>query len=125
MPTAKLLAEFHLDGDGKPVFTLSGGKKHYQIDLFVTNAPTEAYCVTYQLDDSYVVPKRIVPRTVPEFRESITSYGDYDINVMVLTKKHATSPSIFSSDLSRALMEKYNPSPPAEIQNAIQDILDN
>ena len=48
--TTKLLAEFQLDEQGKPVFASGAGKKHYRIDLFVVDSPPEAYCVTYELD---------------------------------------------------------------------------
>lgn len=125
MEGPKLLAEFQLDERGSPVFSTDGDVNHYQITLYIPDPPSKAYSVTYELDESYVVARRVVPRTVPEFRECITSYGDYIVKAAVMTKDMPSAPIMVAEKLSEALRRKYAEDGSPKIQAAIQDIADH
>lgn len=125
MDDPKLLAEFELDEQGRPVFSPGDGVNHYRVTLYVVDPPPTAYSVTYELDESYVVPRRVVSRTVRDFRECITSYGDYVVRAAVMTKDRPSAPIIVAEMLSEALRHRYAGDGSPKIQAAIQDIADH
>ncbi len=115
----KLLAEFKLDAEGRPQ-TYSGSRhKHYKIRLSLKNAPPETLSVAYQLHESYKDRVREIPIGVPDFREDISSYGDYLVTV---TLQGARSAQALTAKLSDALKENYRGVADPEILNAIDEI---
>lgn len=81
--SGEVRAEFELDEGGKPAFIQGKRLKHYKIRLSVDAVPDQAQSVTYRLHDSYKNPVREVFRGERggHFDESITSFGDFDVQV--------------------------------------------
>jgi hypothetical protein len=115
-------AEFELDENGKPMRVESGGLRHYHIRLLVTDAPDDAYAVTYHLDPTYHDPVREARDRSSGFAEELTSYGDYVIQAKVRAK---TGVSAVSIPLSRALEASYGAGVSAAISDALRDIRDH
>lgn len=113
----EIIAHFLLDPEGKPRAIDRNGLKHYFIQLNIAHAPTDAYAVTYKLHESYYDPER-ESREPGGFSEEITSYGDYQVNAEVRTKKRVATAS---NDLLRALQRGHT-EPSAEIMDALRDI---
>jgi len=84
---ATLKAEFLLDEAGKPRATAEGGRTHYEIRLFVDDAPETAFAVNYELYEDYFLPLRESVRKRQSFDEEITSYGDYEVRAEVRTRE--------------------------------------
>jgi hypothetical protein len=76
-PTLK--ARFLLDRNGNPRFEDDGEHKHYEIELYIDDAPDDTFAVTYILDESYYDPVVESKKKDASFGEEITSYGDYVI----------------------------------------------
>jgi hypothetical protein len=123
MTTPKLLAEFQLD-ENKPIAIHIAGQTHFRIRLFLKDVPSGVNSVTYQLHHSYPNAIREVPVGVPNFSELISSYGDYNITV-ILRDTSSSTLSLISTPLSSALEENYKDTPSAEIRAAIEKIKQN
>ena len=119
---SKLLAEFQLE-NGRPSFIERGEKKHYRIRLFLKDAPPDAVTVTYQLDDTYKNPIRLIPAGDPAFTEYTTSYGDYPVQVAVRRKSNPNAIEFLTGEkLSNALKDNYAESSDPAIHEAIQEL---
>jgi hypothetical protein len=113
----RFLAEFVTDADGR--LRRSGKyKNHFEIRLFIENAPRDTKQVVYELHDSYPKPIREVPRGRRDFEEHITSYGDYVVNIEILGDRILE----MNDWLSSALENFYGKNPPREILEAIKQI---
>jgi hypothetical protein len=113
----RFLAQFVTDDDGKP--RLRGRyKNHFEIRLFIENAPRDTKQVVYELHDSYPKPIREIPRGRRDFEEYITSYGDYVVNIEILGDRILE----MNDWLSSALENFYGKNPPREILEAIKQI---
>ena len=118
----KVNARFKLDTDGKPTFETAGGKRHYHIELFTEPDATPVKAVTYVLDPSYYDWKREVEDASDNFREDITSYGDYNITVQ------ARGPAgiiVAKSPLSELLKKSHSTAENPYIAQALKDIDEN
>src|SRR5262245_26298912 len=114
----QLKASFVLDQNGKPrIYTDTGGKQHYAINLFMADIPTDTIGVTYQLDKTYRDPLRDVSDPSRGFQEEITSYGDYDI---VATCKTKPRPTRIRSSLYDALLRTYSGTQDPDIKQALK-----
>lgn len=116
-----LAANFILDGDGKPLFSESGGHRHYAITLAVKNVPSSAYGATFELDPTYYDPIRSASPTGGVAEIETTSYGDYIVTARLNSKEKA--PALRTS-LSRALRETHADGGPA-FEKALRDIMEN
>jgi len=114
-----LKAKFILDAQGKPKGRASGD---YQIKLFVENVPSDAYAVTYRLDESYYDPAREAINRVDDFAEEITSYGNYLIIARIRAK---SSPKEIRRSLYDALMDFHRGNDDPSIMKALKDIAEN
>ncbi|MBM3562606.1 MAG: hypothetical protein FJX48_05485 [Alphaproteobacteria bacterium] len=85
----QLVARLETDNSSAPVVVESGGKQHYRIDFEVRNAPKDAYAATFELDaDTYYNPVRTLrPDNDGAFRLSTSTYGDYDVKVLLRTSE--------------------------------------
>ncbi len=128
--TQKICAEFNLDENNKPLFDESPRykRKHYQIKIFIENAPEDTHAVTYELSESHIDPVQEVFKEtqsfnriqhIPNFELETTSYGDFEIKAKIRQKDYA---NFVSRRLSDALREKYGDTSNPDIQNAINDI---
>jgi hypothetical protein len=113
----KFLAEFTKNRQGK----LLRHGNHYEIRLYIRNAPTNTQRVIYDLHKSYSEPRRQVQEGEPDFQEYIYSYGDYKVGVRIVGEHQ----SKFSRWLSSALEEHYGDNPTEEISRAIDEIIAN
>jgi hypothetical protein len=119
----KLKAKFVTGPDGCPEAIERNGLKHYRIELSLDGVDSESTrLVTYDLDPSYVDPKREVTSSTPAFAQRITSYGDYPITATVLGRG---GQNWTVQNLSDALEETYGPDRPAVIVAALKDIKEN
>jgi hypothetical protein len=120
MNKPEILAKFELEDDGKPSFVAGDLLKHYSIQVFLKDAPSDISSVTYKLDPTYHQPIRKVPNVVPAFEESLTSYGDYEVQAALDARHGAT---MLKTSLSEALEKYYKDHEFApEIAKAIEDI---
>jgi len=115
-------AKFILDDNDKPRVRGAG---QYGIELFVKNAPSDAYAVTYRLHPTYYDPVREArERDQPvdkerAFVEEITSYGNFDVLARVRTRSF---PVTLQRSLYDALVESHGNSPDPAIKQALDDI---
>ena len=117
-----IVAEFEFDEDGKPVRIESGGMQHYRIRLKVTDAPADAYAVTYHLDPTYHEPVREARNEASGFEEELTSYGDYVVRAQIRSK---TGVSAVATPLSLALEKTYSSNDSPAIVHALSYIRDH
>jgi hypothetical protein len=113
----KIRAEFIVDDAKAPLVVEKDGKKHFHIRLFVDDAPTDAYAVTYELDPSYYDAVREARDADQAFAEDLTSFGDYTVRANVRTR---SGRKLVRDELSRALARSY---PHEEAPPAILDAL--
>lgn len=96
----RLTARFDVDSKGNPRFIESGGKNHYRIVLEVEDLPPDLHAVTFELHPSYYDPIQTVPLDRERrVRLSTTTYGDYDLRVILRTRRGEVS---FVENLTRA-----------------------
>ena len=120
-PAPRFLAEFYTDSAGK-IRTYGGGGRytHYEIRLFLENAPSDTEKVVYELHDSYPKPIREVRSDKLDFGERITSYGDYVVNIDIVGTDGKVSE--ITGWLSQALGNFYGENASEEISQAIKQI---
>lgn len=119
----KLIARFKLDATGKPQFRTANGHKHYKLKLYVQDAPENAETVTYKLHSSYYDPVREVDDRLNNFKEKITSYGDYHVRAELRGPKLQQS---LTKLLSQMLKEGHpDLSSNAALRTALDDIAAN
>lgn len=119
----KLKAKFVTKSDGSLDTIERKGLRHYRIELSLDDVdPTSTRLVTYDLDPSYLDPKREVAPGTPAFAQQITSYGDYPVTATVLG--HGGQ-SWTVRKLSEALEETYGSGQSAAIADALKDIKGN
>jgi hypothetical protein len=119
-PTLK--ARFLLDRNGNPKFEHDGDHKHYEIELYVDDAPEDTFAVTYILDESYYDPVVESKKKNASFGEEITSYGDY---VIVAKVRARTRTYVIQRSLAKALAEEYDSPPKQSFRVALEDIAVN
>lgn len=112
----RFLAEFVTDSKGK-IRTYQSGYTHFQIRLFIENAPPDTKKVVYELHDSYAQPICEVEEG-KDFEEFISSYGDYVVNIDIVGSEILE----VNEWLSKALENFYGDSPNEEIAQAIKTI---
>lgn len=118
-----LLAEFVLDGKGNPQFEDDGGKIHYQIMLFVKDAPPEVTSISYDPHDSSYGGDTFSGGPRPDFKtQPFTTWGDLDVNVILSARGAQTR---FISKLSTALEQNYGGKMTSQIWDAIKRIKAN
>jgi hypothetical protein len=122
---AQLRAVF-VTTNGIPTFAEGVKYKHYSIMLSITDPPVDMLSVIYQLDNTYANPIRIVTKGVPNFQESITSYGDFDVRVSYRPMRDPNRiQTLLTRRLSDALAASYEPVIPEAVSSAIKDITDH
>ena len=114
-----LLAEFELDKEEKPKRFVAGDLNHYNLRLFVRNAPADASSVKYILHPTYIEPIRVVPKGAPEFEEYTTSYGDYDLRGIINRRNGAEQ---IRTTLTEALRRRYQDELNPAIKQAIEEL---
>lgn len=123
MRPPKLSARFELDKEGRPQFIESDGKRHFKINIDLEDAPAEIVSATYRLDSSFWDPVREVFRGEGgSFRESITSYGDFDV-VASISGSSIAGDSM-RTQLSDALQQTYRKNPSGD-SLSINDAIDH
>ncbi len=115
-PTIK--ARFVLDDAGQPVKFERGGVDHYKIDLQIEGAPATTYAVTYMLDETYYERVR-ESREEGNFKEELTSYGDYVIQAKI---RSPSGIETIAAPLSGALEMGHAGETSPAIQQALSDI---
>ncbi len=113
------MATFILDDSEKPVAHFDGQLHHYEIKVYVQDAPKDTIGVSYQLDSTYYDSLRDVLDPRDGFSETLTSYGDYPI---LATLKTRPLPIRVMSALSDALERNYKGTGNPAIQAALNDI---
>jgi hypothetical protein len=97
----RLQARFLLKA-GRPVYEKEGAgeeeTRHYEIELSLVGGAPEIDRVIYVLDSSYYDPVREAD-TPPDFKEEITSYGDYPVEAKVEMGKRVYVQKAWLSDL--------------------------
>jgi hypothetical protein len=116
MNIEKIKAVFVTDAKGEPEYIESGGVKHFKIQLALEDTPADAYAVTYELHDSYYDAIRENHDRDEGFRENLTSYGDYDIQVKVRTRG---GPRLLRSSLADALQQGHADGHSQAVEQAI------
>lgn len=116
-PETRFLAEFVRNADGQLRRT-GKNKNHFEIRLFIENAPPETKQVVYELHDTYPKPIREVPKGRRDFEEFITSYGDYVVNIEILGDRILE----MNDWLSSALENFYGKNPSRDVFEAIKSI---
>jgi hypothetical protein len=112
--------------EGVPTAVQGEKYKHYSIMLSLLDVPEDVMAVIYQLDDTYSNPLRMVTKGVPNFQESITSYGDYPVRVAYRPLQDPNRlEQLLSQKLSDALIESYGPEMTDSIRLAIKDIVEH
>jgi hypothetical protein len=123
--TPQLTVRFETDRDGNPIFVEDPqNKKHYYLEFEVKDVPSDVYAATFELHPTYYDPVRTL---YPENRSVVlrtTSYGDYDLKVLLRTKEGRDVP--VSANIVQAL-ERARPSMPANttIDTAIAELRDH
>jgi hypothetical protein len=112
----RLLAEFTVDRKNRPLCD----EGHYDIRLYVKDTPSGTRSVTYRLDQSFLQRNLTVEEGVPDFEEFITSYGDFEVEVVIGTR---SSKKKISRWLSSALEEHYGNAANREVLKAIDRII--
>jgi hypothetical protein len=117
----KLRASFQLGSDGKPsiAYARPSVPTHYDLRLWIENAPSDAYSVTYKLHHSYYDPIRYNESAGTSFAEKITSYGDYTVEAEIATGRGR---SRLREELSAMLAKTYGSDTDENIKKAILDI---
>lgn len=115
----KLLAEFTIDSNGKPVSVSAAGHEHFAIALKVVDAPKGTRRVRYRLHPTYSESVRTVPARVPEFEEPITSYGDFEV---IAEYEQDGELKQIKQKLSTALEDAHRESESSSIRAAIETI---
>jgi hypothetical protein len=116
----QFLAQFALDRNGD--FKKSGKRNdHYEIRLFIKDAPADTKKVIYELHHTYPERIREAPKGRREFEEYITSYGDYIVNITIF----GDGKTKMSDWLTRALENFYGDDAPDEIAYAIKMLEDH
>ena len=116
MNNEKIKAVFVTDDKGEPEYIESGGVKHFKIQLAMEDTPTDAYAVTYELHESYYDAIRENHHRDEGFREELTSYGDYDIQVKVRSRQGT---SILRTSLADALQQGHTEGSTPAVAKAI------
>lgn len=116
---ANLVARFRLNKDGRPKFVREGDLKHFEIELAIDQPPTDTFAVTYRLHSSYYDPVRESLATKENFKEELTSYGDYRVRADVRRSSRTVQ---LSEKLSEALRKGHADESSPEILAAIQEI---
>jgi hypothetical protein len=117
-------ASFVLDGGAPKSKKLTPkGHVHYKIRLYVRNAPSETYAVTYKLHPTFPNPIREVQKSPksPQFSHDIFSCGDFDITAEVRTSSRRYEINRRLSDALKA--ERDSPSPLE--RQALKEICEN
>ena len=115
MSEPKIRSAFVTDLQHHPYASDDGRRMHYRIILSLGNAPEGTQSVTYKLHETFVDALR-EEHQGPDFKEEITSYGDFTIKALVRT---ANDFEIITSSLIAALRETYGDVPDPEIASAI------
>lgn len=83
----RIIANFVTDDNGNPTYREIDNKNHYLISFEVENAPANCYEATFVLDPSYYDPRQTRrPDSDGKFRLKTTTYGDYDVKVLLRTR---------------------------------------
>lgn len=120
----KLKARFQLDADGDPLYVEDDGLRHYQLELTLESPrAAEIDSVTYILDDpTYYDPVAQSDDSDNDFREEITSYGDFQVLVRVQIGGHEYEQRAW---LSNMLEEGYADQTTPSVRNALNRIKAN
>jgi len=115
----QIVASFVLDEDGKPKEQMLGDCKHYEIQLSVRNTPPGTYAVTYFLHPTYYDSVREVRDRDSNFKEDLTSYGDYEVQAKVRSPECRP---LIKRTLYDALADSYAEAANPAIVRALDDI---
>lgn len=83
----RIIAKLETDTEGRPKFVKQGDHKHYKISFEVENPPQDLYAATFELHETYYDPVRTIrPGTNASVVLDTTTYGDFDVKVLLRTK---------------------------------------
>ena len=118
----RFLAEFVLDENGTPRCYTSKNRRDYKVRMFIKDAPPDAQKVVYTLHETYINPIRFVQKGVREFELNTTTYGDYEVKILIPRAEGEMAMKLW---LSTALENFYGDNPGEEIFAAIKYLQEN
>lgn len=124
MPDPKIQARFELDRSGRPKYIEEDATRHFEIQLWISDCPATAVSATYRLHNTYYEPIRYRKNREDGFRESISSFGDFDVRADIELRSGEVLH--LSSSLYRCLSRTHDGTGgSAELRSALSDIREN
>jgi transcription initiation factor IIF auxiliary subunit len=118
-------ARFLTSASGEPEFVGERDHRHYKVILEIEDLPKDVYAATFELHPTYYDPVRTLrPDQNGQIRLETTTYGDYDLSVLLRTKEGEERIRGNLLQELRRWYEKMGLSNPA-IQKALADIAAN
>ena len=86
-----LIVRFETDAKGEPKKQTVSGRNIYTVVFEIKDVPDDVYAATFELDPSYYDPLRTLrPDPAGNIRLETNTYGNYDVNVRLRTKRGET-----------------------------------
>lgn len=123
----RLTIRLETDERGAPIVTERDGQRSYAVVMEVENPPRDTFAATFELDDSYYDPVRVLtPDPSGRIRLKTFTRGDFPVFVRLSRREGANT--VLKESVSRALRRDatnravLDPSVTAAINRALDDI---